>query len=58
MPVFVKIGFHPTPNVDINLLGTVSAGDELRVENSSGNKVTHRDYDAAPGIGLQAQFRF
>ena len=37
---------------------TVALGGELRVESSSGTKLINEDYDPAPGIGLQAHFRF
>ena len=36
LPIFVKIGYHPNPDIDINLIGTVAVGGELRVENSRG----------------------
>jgi hypothetical protein len=58
VPVFARIGFNPNPNIDIDLVGTVSLGGELRVESSSGHQITDRDYDPAAGIGLQTIFRF
>lgn len=57
-PLFVRVGFHPTPNIDLNLLGTLQMGGELRVETRAGNRVIESDYDPAPGIGVRAHFRF
>ena len=58
LPVFVKIGYHPNPDIDINLIATVALEGELRVEDDGGSKRISEDYDPAPGIGLQAHFRF
>jgi len=38
--------------------GVVVAGGKLRVENSSGNRVSEEDFDSAPLFGLTFVGRF
>jgi len=46
------------PNAALELVGGVSVGGELRIENRDGHKIAELDYDPAPLVGLRAIFTF
>ncbi len=58
LPIYAKIGFHPSKDVDLSVVGDVATGGKLRVEGQSGRKIRQKSYDPAPGVSFQATFRF
>lgn len=57
-PIYGKLTWQVCPNGALELVGGVSAGGELRLENKDGHKITEVDYDPAPLIGLRAILTF
>jgi hypothetical protein len=57
-PLFVRASFVPNENMNFGLMAGVALGGELRSGADGGSKVFKNDYDPAPIIGLQANFRF
>lgn len=58
LPIYAKVTWQVCPNAALELLGGVSVGGELRIENSGGHKIAEVDYDPAPLVGLRAIFTF
>ena len=56
--MYIDGTWHATPRIDVNAYFGVAAGGQLRVENSSGQKIAESDYDAAPVLGLNASVKF
>lgn len=57
-PLYAKVTWQVCPRAAIELLGGVSLGGELRLEDRNGHKISKADYDPAPLIGLRALFSF
>ena len=58
VPVFIKAAWKATPKLDVEGYVGVTAGGELRAENSRGDRIFEEDYDPSAQIGLQAVMRF
>ena len=58
VPVYLKAVWKTTPQLDVEGYVGVTAGGELRAENSRGNRIFEEDYDPSAQIGLQAVMRF
>lgn len=58
VPVYAKVTWQASKNAAIELLGGVSAGGELRLEDRSGHKISDEDYDPAALLGLRAVLTF
>jgi hypothetical protein len=58
VPVFVRLTRNFTDQMALHLYGGVVAGGKLRVENSSGHKVSDEDFDPAPLFGATFVGRF
>lgn len=52
------IRYKPSPTISINGVGGMIFDGDMRIEDSSGNKLVTSDYDATPFVGLVAEFRF
>jgi hypothetical protein len=57
-PIFARAAFAPNQNMNFGLMAGVALGGELRSGADGGSKVFKNDYDPAPIIGVQANFRF
>jgi len=57
-PVFFRVGYLPTPKVNLALMVGTALGGEIRSEQNGGARIFERDYDPALILGLQAGFRF
>ncbi len=57
-PIYARVGWVPNANVSLGLTAGVTVGGEIRSGGESGGKVFKEDYDPAPMVGLQANFRF
>jgi hypothetical protein len=57
-PVFARVGFMPTENINLSATAGVALGGEIRSGTDGGRKIFKDDYDATPIVGLQANFRF
>jgi hypothetical protein len=57
-PIFARVAFAPNQNMNFGLMAGVAVGGELRSGADGGSKVFKNNYDPAPIIGLQANFRF
>lgn len=58
LPIYAKVTWQVFPNAALELVGGVSVGGELRLENRDGHKIAELDYDPAPLVGLRAIFTF
>ena len=58
LPIYAKVTWQVCPNAALELIGGVSVGGELRIENRNGHKLGEADYDPAPLVGLRAIFNF
>jgi hypothetical protein len=57
-PIFARASVTPTENMNFGFMVGVALGGELRSGSDGGSKVFKNDYDPAPIIGVQANFRF
>jgi hypothetical protein len=57
-PIFARATFAPNEYMNFGLVAGVAVGGELRSGADGGSKVFKNNYDPAPIIGLQANFRF
>jgi len=58
VPVYGKVTWRINKQAALELLGGVSLGGELRVENRKGHTVSKDDYDPAALLGLRALLSF
>ena len=58
MPVYAKLGWHPTPESVLELMAGVAVAGEVRAETKGGSKIFDRDTDPTPTIGLRGHIRF
>jgi len=58
LPVFVMIQWKPTPKSSLDLLGGVALAGNVRVESSTGGRISDNDYDPAPFVGLKGTIGF
>jgi hypothetical protein len=58
IPLFAKVAWQPCANAAFELIGGVSVGGELRLENSRGHKISEEDYDPSALFGLRAVLTF
>lgn len=56
--IYVDGTWHASPMIDLNAFFGVAAGGQLRVETSTGKKISESDYDSAPLLGVNASFKF
>lgn len=57
-PVFLRLGFSPSPAWQFSLTGGAVLGGELRLEDSHGHKLAQQDYDPAVFLGAAVTCRF
>ena len=58
LPIYLRVGFHPTKELMISAFGGVVAGGELRTQDVGGDHTFDRGYDTAGTLGLQASYTF
>jgi hypothetical protein len=58
IPIFANLKWRPTKKSSIDLLGGVTVGGNLRVEDADGNRIKDHDYDPAPFLGFKGQIFF
>ena len=58
MPIFLAIGWKPSPKTSIDLLGGVAVAGNVRVEDEDGGRIKDDSYDPAPFLGLRGQIFF
>lgn len=58
VPIYAKLTWTINQHAALELLGGVSFGGELRLEDSHGHKIFDEDYDPAPLFGLRGLFTF
>ena len=58
VPVFARIGFSPTPNIQIDIRGGVAVEGQLRSETRTGARVEADQFDWTPIVGIGGHFTF
>ena len=58
MPIYLKLGWHPTPMSALELMAGVAVAGEIRHEKSGGSKIFEKDTDPSATIGLRGHIRF
>ena len=58
MPIYVKLGWHPTAMSAIELMTGVAVAGEIRRETVNGSKIFDRDTDPSATISLRGHLRF
>ena len=58
MPIYARLGWHPTPRSVIELMVGVAVAGEIRQETSRGTKIFNEDTDPSATIGLRGHIRF
>ncbi len=58
LPVFVSASYNPLPMVRLSALAGVQVMGEMKLENSSGEKILDAELDPAPFLGLSFRVRF
>ncbi len=58
MPIYARLGWHPTPKSVIELMVGVAVAGEIRQETSRGTKIFNEDTDPSATIGLRGHIRF
>ena len=58
VPIYTKLTWQFAPSATVYVFGGVVAGGELRLENSSGNKIGEEDYDPTGIVGLRLSVSF
>ncbi|HEY0547996.1 MAG TPA: DUF6268 family outer membrane beta-barrel protein, partial [Verrucomicrobiae bacterium] len=58
VPVYAKIAWRAGQNATFELVGGVSAGGNLRVEDQGGHKLRGEDYDPSGLVGMRLLFKF
>lgn len=57
-PIYGKVSWQVCPNGTLELVGGVTVGGELRLEDRNGHKISDEDYDPAPLVGFRAILTF
>lgn len=58
IPVYVRVVYKPSRDVEASLFGGVVVGGELELDNAAGNRVDDQDYDTAGLFGGRLTLRF
>jgi hypothetical protein len=58
MPIYLKLGWHPTPLSVLELMVGVAVAGEVRQETSGGSKIFDHDTDSTATIALRGHIRF
>jgi len=58
VPVFVRLGFSPSPNFQLDVRAGVAVNGELRSETRTGTRIESDQFDATPIIGIGGHFTF
>jgi long-subunit fatty acid transport protein len=58
IPVYAKLAWQAWNNGSFELIGGVSAGGNVRIEDKNGHKIADDDYDPSGLIGLRGVFTF
>jgi hypothetical protein len=58
LPLYARVTWQAFPNAAFELVGGVSVGGELRLDNRDGHTIAEEDYDPAPLVGLRAILTF
>ena len=57
-PVWLRYEWRPVPEIRIHVLGGVSFGQRLELDDRDGNQLSRDDVDVAPFVGLFLGFEF
>ncbi|MCH7645385.1 MAG: hypothetical protein IH974_11185 [Myxococcales bacterium] len=58
MPIYARLGWHPTPSSILELMAGVAVAGEIRQETSRGSKIFNEDTDPSATISLRGNIRF
>jgi hypothetical protein len=58
MPIYLKLGWHPTPLSALELMAGVAVAGEVRQETVNGSKIFDKDTDATATISVRGHIRF
>jgi hypothetical protein len=58
MPIYLKLGWHPTPQSALELMAGVAVAGEVRQEHNGGSKIFDKDTDPTATISLRGHIRF
>ena len=58
IPVFARIAKNLTPSIQLELMAGATVGNQLKLYDSSGNRLVEEDQDAAPFVALTFSGRF
>ncbi len=58
MPIYARLGWHPTPSRILELMAGVAVAGEIRHETSNGSKIFDKDTDPSATISLRGNIRF
>jgi hypothetical protein len=57
-PLYLRLGLRPAEGLLLEAFGGVVTGGELKTQDKGGDNTYDRGYDAAPTVGLRAEYRF
>jgi hypothetical protein len=58
MPIYLKLGWHPTPQSVIELMAGAAVAGEIRQETVNGTKIFDHDTDPSAIVSLRGHIRF
>lgn len=58
VPIFLRAAWNPSRQVGLSVLGGVTVGGELTIEDRDGNRLFREDYDPSPFVGVNLVLRF
>lgn len=58
LPIYVRVGYRPSPNLEISVRGGVIVAGRLTLEDDDGDEIFEDDFDPAPFVGATLSLRF
>jgi hypothetical protein len=58
VPIYAKVGWHPSTDVALELMAGINAAGNVRVEDDDGDKLADEDYDPSAIFGVRLLFNF
>jgi len=58
VPIWVRYRLKPSPDLSINLIGGISVGGTIEIDDSRGNSLRDEDFDPAAFVGVSVSYSF
>ena len=58
VPLYLRATWNPSRQVGVSILGGITVGGELTIEDDNGDRLFQEDYDPAPFAGVNVVLRF